>query len=418
MTEKKKPAKKKLSKPSKQSQKQKQKQLKAKSDTPPVWSAKVVKIGDLIDYFKNPRKMPKEEMSKLVDSLRQDGYHQRLVVNQDMTIIGGHQRKKALLKAGFKKDDDIEVLMPDRLLEGDDFDRVNIRDNLGYGAFDFEVLNEEFEVDKLIEWGMPEDWFDGDVEVIEAEEGDDDVPDVPVEPTTKLGDVWLLGEHRLMCGDATSIDAVDKLMSGEKADMVFTDPPYGYKYESNHYKDKNPHGMLKNDDKFLDFVPLLAGFLSENAAIYICGSHQTVGVWKDIIEKEFKYKNTIVWKKNNWSMGDLEGAYACQHELIIFAHKGRVRLRGERFRDVWEFDRDPPKDHPTQKPVELVVFALKNTSDKGNNILDLFGGSGSTLIACEKSKRNCFMMELDPKYCDVIIARWEKMTKQKAELHG
>lgn len=115
-------------------------------------------------------------------------------------------------------------------------------------------------------------------------------------------------------------------------------------------------------------------------------------------------------------MGDLSGAFAGQHELIFFAHKGRVELRGERSRDVWEFDRDPPKDHPTQKPTSLVEFAIEKVSDQRDNVLDLFGGSGSTLIACEKTNRNCFMMELDPHYCDVITSRWEKYTGKKSEL--
>ena len=158
-----------------------------------------------------------------------------------------------------------------------------------------------------------------------------------------------------------------------------------------------------NEVPTIDFMPILFSTTKDNAAIYICGSHQNIHLWRVLVDNHFNYKNLIVWKKNNWSMGDLKGAYAGQHELIIFAHKGNVKLRGERHRDIWEFDRDPPKDHPTQKPVEMVEFALTNTSDTGNIILDLFGGSGSTLIACEKTNRQCFMMELSPQYCDVII---------------
>jgi DNA modification methylase len=220
----------------------------------------------------------------------------------------------------------------------------------------------------------------------------------------------VLGKHRLLCGDSTSIDAVERMMDGSGADVIFTDPPYGYKFESNYYKDGNPHGMLKNDDTLLDFLPNAYACAKDNSALFVCASHQTAHKWRDLIDQYFTYKNLIVWKKNNWSMGDLEGAFAGQHELIFFAHKGRVSLRGERSRDVWEFDREPPKDHPTQKPVELVAFALEKTSDIGATVADFFGGSGSTLIACEKTNRKARLMELDPKYCDVILQRWADFT--------
>lgn len=383
-----------------------------------TWSVKKLKLSDLTEYKNNPRRITKDAFNLLVKSLKEDGYHSRLLVNLDNVIIGGHARLKALQKAGYNLNDEIEVLVPNRLLEGDDFDRINIRDNLTFGDFDTDMLCNFFDPEKLSDWGMPDSILGVLDDAVTVTEEDDEVPelDSAKEPTAKLGDVWQLGEHRLMCGDSTSVTDVERLMGSAKADMVFTDPPYGYSYESNHYKKGNPHGMLENDDKLVDFIPLLNGVLNENAAVYICGSHQTINKWRDLIEKEFTYKNTIVWKKNNWSMGDLKGAYACQHELILFAHKGRVELNGERHRDVWEFDRDPPENHPTQKPVELITFALANSSHKNDKILDLFGGSGSTLIACEKSKRKCLMMELSPHYVDVIIARWEKLTGKKAEL--
>jgi DNA modification methylase len=247
------------------------------------------------------------------------------------------------------------------------------------------------------------------VEVTNGLTDPDEVPEVPADPMTVLGDVWVLGNHRLMCGDSTSIDAVERLMDGQKADMVFTDPPYGYSYESN-FQEK--HSVLMNDDKILDFAPTCYAAMFENSSIFVCGSFQTIGKWIDYISGHFNYKNLIVWKKNNWSMGDLKGAFAGQHELIIFAHKGRVEIIGKRDPDVWSFDRAPPEIHPTQKPVELIEYAMSKV--KSGVVLDLFGGSGSTLIACEKTNRKARLMELDPKYCDVIVKRWQDFTGKKA----
>ncbi len=240
-------------------------------------------------------------------------------------------------------------------------------------------------------------------------------PDPPKDPITNPGDVWLMGDHRLMCGDSTSTSAVSALMAGALANMMFTDPPYGYSYQSNH---QTTHGMLENDDKILDFLPCADAALRDDSAVYLCASHQTAHKWRPLLDVHFTHKNLIVWKKNNWSMGDLAGAFAGQHELIFFAHKGRVTLNGERSRDVWEFDRDPPEHHPTQKPVELVRFACEKTSARGDVVLDLFGGSGTTLLACEQIGRSCRMMELSPAYCDVIVQRWEAMTGGKATLEA
>jgi DNA modification methylase len=274
-------------------------------------------------------------------------------------------------------------------------------DGLG---FDVELTGfSDEEIDALLD--------DQEAEQLPPGADEDATPEPPAQPVTVLGDVWLLGKHRVMCGDSTRISDVEKLMAGKKADMVFTDPPYGYKYESNY---QTKHEMLLNDDKLLDFMPAAYALMAENSAIFVCGSHQTIHRWRPLVDEHFSYKNLIVWKKNNWSMGDLTGAFAGQHELIIFAHKGRVELRGERSRDVWEFDRDPPKHHPTQKPVDLVEFAMQKVTDKGAKVLDLFGGSGSTLIACEKTNRQARLMELDPRYCDVIVKRWQEFTGKQA----
>lgn len=228
------------------------------------------------------------------------------------------------------------------------------------------------------------------------------------EPISKTGDVWLLGDHRVMCGDSTNKENMKSLMGEVKADIVFTDPPYGYSYQSN-FQDK--YEMITNDDKFLDFIPNVINVIEDNSPIYVCAGWQTSSYWFEYFKKNnLKIKNIIIWKKNNWSMGDLKGAYAGQYEMIFFLHKGQVELNNGRDRDVWEIDREPPKDHPTTKPVALIIRALKNHNSK--LVLDSFLGSGSTLIACEQTNRICYGMEIDPLYVDVICRRWQNYTKK------
>jgi DNA modification methylase len=377
---------------------------------------KMVPLHEIKPYENNVKQHPVKQLESIVQSIRQFGFRQPIVLDKNNVIVCGHARYEAAAALALS---DVPCEMADDLTE-EQINAYRILDNeiAAQGFTDKTMLS--VELAKLPDFDFKP--FNLDIPkietIVEGLTDADDVPAITVNAKTKPGDVWLLGEHRLMCGDSTMIDSVERLMNGEKADMVFTDPPYGYKYESNHYKEGNPHGMLENDDSILDFIPLLNGFLKDNTAIYICGSHQTIHKWREIIDKEFDYKNLIVWKKNNWSMGDLKGSYAGQHELIIYAVKGKVNLRGERHRDIWEFNREPPKDHPTQKPVEMIEFAIKNTSDNGFTILDLFGGSGSTLIAAEKTNRKCLMMEISPAYCDVIVNRWQKFTGKEAILEG
>ena len=371
-------------------------------------------LADLIPYANNSRTHSDEQVAQVAASIRSFGFNAPILIDENNGIVAGHCRAMAAKKLKLEEVPCIELtgltdaerrayVIADNQLTlngGWDIEKLQI---------EIEHLNElDFDIDLL---GFDDDFLANLLEP-EIEEGltdEDAVPEVPEEPVSKEGDVWVLGNHRLMCGDSTSIDAVEKLMDGKKADCLFTDPPYGYKYESN-YQDK--HSMLMNDDVMLDFAPVAHSSLFDNASIYVCGSFQTISKWIDYISEHFKFKNLIVWKKNNWSMGDLKGSFAGQHELIIFAHKGSIELIGKRDPDVWSFDRVPPDMHPTQKPIELVEYALSKV--KSGNTLDLFGGSGSTLIACEKTNRNAYLMELDPKYCDVIIKRWQDFTGKEA----
>jgi len=373
-------------------------------------------IEKLIPYAKNSRTHSDSQVAQIAASMKEWGWTNPILVDEAGQIIAGHGRVLAARKLGVKE---IPVMIAHGWSDTKKKAYVIADNKLALNAgWDNELLRLEIEELKELDFDIELLGFTDDEladmkepKVVEGLTDEDEVPEVPVEPKTKLGDIYILGNHRLMCGDSTNIDDVDKLMDGQKADMVFTDPPYGYKYESN-YQDK--HDVLLNDDKLLDFASVAYSVMFENSAIYVCGSFQTISQWIDYVSKTFKYKNLIVWKKNNWSMGDLKGSFAGQHELIIFAHKGKVELLGKRDTDVWAFDRVPPAIHPTQKPIELIEYAMSKV--QSGTVLDLFGGSGSTLIACEKTNRKSYLMELDPKYCDVIVKRWEDFTGKKAEL--
>ena len=373
-------------------------------------------VESLIPYAKNSRTHSDEQIAQIAASIKEWGWTTPILIDTDGQIIAGHGRLMAARKLGFEE---VPVMVADGWTDNQKRAYVIADNKLALNAgWDEELL--ALELNELKEFGYDIELtgftFDelNDLTPVQIEEGltdEDAVPEIPEEPITKLGDIWILGNHRLMCGDSTSIDAVEKLMDGNKVDLVFTDPPYGYKYESNH---QQKHDMLMNDDKLLDFIPAIFPFMFENSSIFVCGSFQTISYWIDYVSKSFKYKNLIVWKKNNWSMGDLSGAFAGQHELIIFAHKGRVEIIGKRETDVWEFSRQAPEVHPTQKPVDLLEYAMSKV--KSGIVLDVFGGSGTTLIAAEKTNRKSYLMELDPKYCDVIVKRWEDFTGKKAAL--
>jgi len=397
------------------------------------WKSELWKLKDLRDYDKNPRKMDKKRFHKLVDSLKTDGYHQRLLINKDGTIIGGHARKKALLKAGYKDTSEIEVLVPDRLLEGDDLDRINIRDNLPYGEFDFDILANNFEPDKLIGWGMPEDWLQFMVEEdeIPVQEGDNDVPDVPEEPITKLGDIWKLGEHRLVCGDSTNPLDVDKLLLNFSPNLMVTDPPYGVKYEPD-WREKagkrvgdTAKGVVMNDDR-ADWTESYSLFTGNVAYVWHSALH-THTFAQNLIDCGYKLISQIIWVKHHFALS--RGDYHWQHEPCWYAVKQNCEHSYNGKRDqstTWEIEnnnsfgksgeKEETVGHGTQKPIECMLRPMLNNSKPGDYVYDPFLGSGTTLIACEKSKRKCLGIELSPNYCDVIIQRWEKLTKLKAEL--
>lgn len=349
-------------------------------------------------------------------------------------VIGGNMRLRACRELGFSE-------LPCKVLPTDTpaakLREYAIKDNNGFGQDDWDLLANDWEVDELTDWGMelPPDWGETGEANQEATEDDFDETKDAVEVVCQRGDIWQLGDHRLMCGDSTDAGAWALLMNGEKADMIFTDPPYGVSYaEKNEFLNALGAGhrltkRIQNDDKkpedMYDFwrqvFSILHDFSKEQMAYYITapqgGDLLLLLLLQAIRDSGFMLKHQLVWNKNNHVLGRCY--YNYKHEPIIYGWKigGTHNFYGNgSFKtSVWDIAKpQQSKLHPTMKPVELVANCMKDTTKEGDLCIDAFGGSGTTLIAAEQLGRRCYMMELDPHYCDVIIARWEKLTGKKA----
>jgi DNA modification methylase len=369
-------------------------------------------IQDLIPYARNSRTHDDAQVAQIAASIKEFGWTNPVLLDGENGIIAGHGRVMAASKLGEKEVPTIELSHMD-----DNQKRAYIiADNkLALNAgWDNEMLALELKDLSDAGYDLGLTGFDPDEinalnpQVIEGLTDEDAVPEVPEEPVTKLGDIYQLGNHRLMCGDSTSIDAVDKLMDGNKVDMVFTDPPYNVAFNGRSGK----HDVIKNDNMpETDF----ANFITE-----VCNTIRTIDpkvyyIWCNwnfygVLQGQLDYKTCIVWAKNVFGMGN---GYRHQHEFCLFNGKIDQEIKNES--DLWSIKKDTNYVHPTQKPVALSVRAFGNHV-KLLNVLDLFGGSGSTLIGAEQTGRKAYLMELDPKYCDVIVKRWEEFTGKKAEL--
>lgn len=374
------------------------------------WSLQIVDINKLKPYEKNPRIITEEALLELENSFNEIGMCQPLVVSDDFSIISGNARYLQLKKEGC---DTVQVMIPDRKLTEKQEKAVVIRMNKTIvGKWDFDSLANNYEIIDLMDWGFTTEELIGvEEEKIDPKCDEDEVPEVK-DTITKRGDIWLLGNHRVMCGDSTMIDDVEKLMAGEKADMVFTDPPYNINYQDMDKKFEKIKNDKMSDE---DFTQFLKDCLNQECkAIYVCCSWQYMHLFKKSMEEiEKPVKSCIIWNKVNPAQ-NLD-KYFKQHEIILYhgPFGGQKTLRG----DVWELKRQRNTLHPTMKPVELIVMALEDNEEL-NKVLDLFSGSGSTLIACEKLGRKFYGMELDEKYCDIIINRWQKYTGKEAILES
>ena len=356
---------------------------------------------DLVMAEYNPRQLTKDQYIQLKDSIMRFGLVDPLIVNKNKErkniLVGGHQRLRIAKEMGVESIPCVEV---DLTLDQEK--ELNIRLNKNVGEWDFDALANYFDVGELTEWGFSND----DLQFYEDEPkqgliDDDEIPEVE-EPITQAGDLWILGEHRLLCGDATKKEDVDLLMDGKKADMVFTDPPYGIDYQDL----KKNHKKIENDIDPTNVLQVLNYY--KKIPMFVCCNWKSISIFLDVL-KEIDFKSCIVWDKQT-RIQNLD-KFAKQHEFILYAGE----FGGEKTVDVdvWQVKREVRKDHPTAKPIELIIRAI-NTFDS-IKIYDPFLGSGSTLIACEKTNRKCYGMEIDPHYCDVIVKRWEEFSGKKAE---
>ena len=363
----------------------------------------------------NPRVIKDDKFKKLVQSLKdlpEMAQVRPIVVNQDMIVLGGNMRLKAMKEAGWKE-------APVAIVDWDEDKQRQfiIKDNVGFGEWDWDMLANEWDAESLGEWGLDVPQMN-EIE-IEAEEDDFDVPEGGIKTDIVLGDLFEIGEHRLLCGDSTDSDQVAKLMNGEKADMVFTDPPYGMAYESNAWdskksevKQKRTDTQILNDENTnvgqdaLNLIPL---FLKNNSHFYIWCRWDCFNDFKEICQNIGKIKSVVVWDKGGPGLGDLKGSYG-DSEWAIFGMIGRRELK-ERQNGVWQVNRMKglQMQHPTQKPLEICERGINNSTNVNELILDLFLGSGSTMAASHQLNRKCYGMELDPKYCQVIIDRMLKL---------
>jgi DNA modification methylase len=359
----------------------------------------IKKISELTPAPYNPRESTEKQESQLKQSLKKFGVVEPIIYNkQTGYIVGGHFRVRELQKLGYTE---IECVIVD--LAEEDEKELNIRLNANTGQWDWDELANNFELEDLNDWGLEVPNMKHE---LEAEDDNFEEPE-NVETDIVVGDLFEIGEHRLLCGDSTDSDSVAKLMDGQKADMVFTDPPYGISYKSN--KRKNEFEYIKNDDVIdCSFLPIIP--VNNNVAFYIWTRWDVYPKWIELVEQSYKVTSCIVWAKQAGGLGDLESFWN-QHEFAIYAVNGKVKLRGKRQGNLWETQDHKSKEyiHPTQKPVELPARAIEATSDVGNLIVDVFLGSGSTMVASHQLKRKCYGMELDPKYCQVIIDRMKKL---------
>jgi DNA modification methylase len=386
-----------------------------------------------VEYARNPRKND-HAVDKVAAAIREFGFRVPIVAKSDGTIVDGHLRFKAARKLGL---DAVPVLLADDMSEAQiKAFRISVNKVAELAEWDDELLmlelselqESEFDLGLI---GFDDNELDTLLKALNDEPGEllgdeDEVPEAPTQPVTVLGDTWLLGKHRVRCGDSTSITDIDALMMGRKADMCFTDPPYGVDYEGGHFHSgdvsiKRKREKLANDDSeeiYEQVIPVIAANVDGPCYTWFSGN-KPISLFK-AVSFVGEIHNMLIWHKTNAKYAAINAQYKQRHEPCLYwKPKGStLRWSGPTTEcTVWEMKRDAKNDyHPTQKPVELAERAIGNHNAK--LVLDPFLGSGSTLIAAEKAGRECYGMELNPVYCDVIVKRWQSLTGKQATLES
>jgi DNA modification methylase len=373
---------------------------------------------------KNPRTIRDDKFKKLVKSIHdfpQMLDKRPLVCFTDtdgkLVVLGGNMRLKAAKEVGLKE---LPVVLADDWTE-EQKAQFLIKDNVGFGEWNWDELKADWDLEKLDDWGL--DVPDFESKQLEAQDDDYEMPD-EIKTDIVLGDLFEIGEHRLVCGDSTDSDQVAKLMNGEKADMVFTDPPYLMDFdggmttnkEGNWTKSFNAsHGGIKNDkmdkSKEADFLDSINANIQlfTKGAFYICFYRLKLGDYFSSLDRTgLKTRTLITWNKGNHTMSNSDYWSKCEH--IFYGWIDEHNWYGGNDYDIWDISRTQKNDlHPTMKPIPLCEKAINNSSKENNIVFDLFLGSGSTMVASHQLKRKCYGMELDPKYCQVIIDRMRKL---------
>ena len=368
----------------------------------------MIKLSDIKSNPNNPRLIKDDKFKKLVNSIKEFPKMMDLrpiIIDNDSMILGGNMRLKALLELKYSEVPN-EWIKKAKDLTEEETKRFVIADNVGFGEHDWDILANEWDAEQLTEWGID---LPLGFDKLEATEDDFAVPEGGIETDIVLGDLFEIGEHRLLCGDSTCSDTVAKLMNGNKADMVFTDPPYGVSYQSNMRTKSEKFDILENDNIFItEWINILPLF--SKGFVFVWTSWKVLKQWIEFCEPIGELSNIIIWNKGGGGMGDLKKTFSTDFEVALVYNRD-AEIKGKRLGSVWNVGKDGSSTylHPTQKPVELSAMAIENVSIKNNLVLDLFLGSGSTMVASHQLKRKCYGMELDPKYCQVIIDRMKKL---------
>ena len=381
-----------------------------------------VEVSALIPYINNAKKHSDEQVDKIAASIREFGFLNPVLIDKNLNIIAGHGRVMAAKKLGLQT---VPCAFIEGLSEAQRKAYILADNRLGELAeWDMELVN--LELEGLDELGFDTDLtgfdFNPEPEEPEQEIIEDEVPE-EVETRCKPGDLWKLGEHRLICGDSTDINVVEKLMGDQKADMLLTDPPYNVDYEGK-TKDalKIKNDKMDNDTfrQFLRDAFNCANSVMRGGAVFYIWHADSEGYnfRGACADNDWKVRECLIWHKNTMVLGRQD--YQWKHEPCLYGWKdgaSHLWASDRKQTTILNFDKPARSElHPTMKPVGLFAYQISNNTHEGDNVLDLFCGSGTTLVACEQLKRRCFAVELDPKYADVIIQRWENLTGQTAEL--